>query len=48
MIAYPTDKKKINDFNNMMSSLERKIEIENKYLQFLLAQKAYLLINMFI
>ena len=48
MIAYPTDKKKINDFNNMMSSLERKIEIENKYLQSLLAQKAYLLINMFI
>ena len=48
MIAYPTDKKKINDFNNMMSSLERKIEIENKYLQSLLVQKSYLLSNMFI
>ena len=48
MIAYPTDKKKIDDFNNMMSSLESKIEIENKYLQSLLAQKSYLLSNMFI
>ena len=48
MIAYPTDKKKIDDFNNMMSSLESKIEIENKYLQSLLAQKFYLLSNMFI
>lgn len=48
MIAYPTDKKKIDDFNNMMSSLESKIEIENKYLQSLLVQKSYLLSNMFI
>ena len=48
MIAYPTDKKKIDDFNNMMTSLESKIEIENKYLQSLLAQKFYLLSNMFI
>lgn len=48
MIAYPTDKKKIDDFNNMMSSLDSKIEIENKYLQSLLAQKFYLLSNMFI
>ncbi len=48
MIAYPTDKKKINDFNNMMSSLESKIEIENKYLQSLLVQKKYLLNNLFI
>ena len=48
MIAYPTDKKKIDDFNNMMSSLESKIEIENKYLQSLLSQKNYLLNNMFI
>ena len=48
MIAYPTDKKKIDDFNNMMSSLESKIEIENKYLQSLLTQKVCLLSNMFI
>ena len=48
MFAYPTDKEKIDDFNNMMSSLESKIEIENKYLQSLLAQKSYLLSNMFI
>ena len=48
MIAYPTDKKKIDDFNNMMSSHESKIEIENKYLQSLLVQKSYLLSNMFI
>ena len=48
MIAYPRDKKKIDDFNNIMSSLESKIEIENKYLQSLLAQKIYLLSNMFI
>jgi multiple sugar transport system substrate-binding protein len=39
---------KVDDFNNMMSSLESKIEIENKYLQSLLAQKSYLLSNMFI
>ena len=48
MIAYPTDKKKIDDFNNMMSSLESKIEIENKYLKSLLTQKVCLLSNMFI
>ena len=48
IIAYPTDKKGIDDFNNIMSSFESKIEIENKYLQSLLAQKSYLLSNMFI
>ena len=48
IIAYPTDKKKIDDFNNMMSTLESKIEIENKYLQSLLVQKDYLLSNLFI
>ena len=48
IIAYPTDKKGIDDFNNIMSSFESKIEIENKYLQSLLSQKAYLLSNMFI
>ena len=30
IIAYPTDKKGIDDFNNIMSSFESKIEIENK------------------
>ena len=48
IIAYPTDKKGIDDFNNIMSSFESKIEIENKYLQSLLIQKVYLLSNMFI
>ena len=48
IIAYPTDKKGIDDFNNIMSSFESKIEIENKYLQSLLTQKVYLLSNMFI
>ena len=48
MFAYPTDKEKIDDFNNMMSSLESKIEIEKKYLQSLLTQKVCLLSNMFI
>ena len=48
IIAYSTDKKGIDDFNNIMSSFESKIEIENKYLQSLLTQKVYLLSNMFI
>ena len=48
IIAYPTDKKRIDDFNSVMSSFERKIEIEKKYLQSLLVQKSYLLSNMFI
>ena len=48
IIAYPTDKKGIDDFNNIMSSFESKIEIENKYFQSLLTQKVYLLSNMFI
>ena len=48
IIAYPTDKKRIDDFNSVMSSFERKIEIENKYFQSLLTQKDYLLSNLFI
>ena len=47
IIAYPTDKKGIDDFNNIMSSFESKIEIEYKYLQSLLTQKVCLLSNMF-
>ena len=33
---------------NIIDNFEQKIEIENKYLQSLLAQKSYLLSNMFI
>ena len=33
---------------NILSQIDKKIEIENKYLQSLLAQKSYLLSNMFI
>ena len=48
MISYPTDEKIISNFCKVMDLYEQKIEIENKYLQSLLFQKAYLLSNMFI
>ena len=48
LISYPTEENVICDFCKMMSLYEMKIEIEKKYLQSLLYQKAYLLSNMFI
>ncbi len=48
LIAYPDDNDIVNSFCILMEIYDKKIEIENKYLQSLLSQKAYLLSNMFI
>ena len=48
LIAYPDNNEVVISFCDLMDKFDQKIEIENKYLQSLLAQKAYLLINMFI
>ena len=48
LIAYPGDNNIVNAFCDLMEIYDKKIEIENKYLQSLLSQKAYLLSNMFI
>ena len=48
LIAYPGDNNIVNSFCDLMEIYDKKIEIENKYLQSLLSQKAYLLSNMFI
>ena len=48
LIAYPESNIVINSFCDLMEIYDKKIEIENKYLQSLLSQKSYLLRNMFI
>lgn len=48
LIAYPESNNVINSFCDLMEIYDKEIEIENKYLQSLLFQKAYLLSNMFI
>ena len=48
LIAYPDDNDIVNSFCILMEIYDKKIEIENKYLQSLLSQKAYLLSNLFI
>ena len=48
LIAYPDDNDIVNSFSILMEKYDKKIKIENKYLQSLLSQKTYLLSNMFI
>ena len=48
LIAYPDNNEVVISFCDLMDKFDQKIEIENKYLQSLLAQKVYLLSNMFI
>ena len=48
LIAYPDNNEVVISFCDLMDKFDQKIEIENKYLQSLLAQKSYLLSNMFI
>ena len=48
LIAYPDSNEIVFSFCDLMDRFDKKIEIENKYLQSLLSQKNYLLNNMFI
>ena len=48
IIAYPDSNEIVISFCDLMDKFDKKIEIENNYLQSLLAQKSYLLSNMFI
>ena len=48
LIAYPDSNENVITFCDLMDKFDKKIEIENKYLQSLLSQKNYLLSNMFI
>ena len=48
LIAYPDSSEIVISFCDLMDKFDKKIEIENKYLQSLLSQKNYLLSNMFI
>ena len=48
LIAYPDSNEIVISFCDLMDKFDKKIEIENNYLQSLLAQKSYLLSNMFI
>lgn len=48
LIAYPDSNEIVISFCDLMDKFDKKIEIENKYLQSLLSQKNYLLSNMFI
>lgn len=48
LIAYPDNNEVVMSFCDLMDKFDPKIEIENKHLQSLLAQKSYLLSKMFI
>ena len=48
LIAYPDNNEVVMSFCDLMDKFDQKIEIENKHLQSLLAQKSYLLSKMFI
>lgn len=48
LVRYSDDRGLINEISQILLNYDKKIEIENKYLQSLLSQKAFLLSNMFI
>ena len=48
LIAYPDNNEVVMSFCDLMDKFDQKIEIENKHLQSILAQKSYLLSKMFI
>lgn len=47
-VRYSDNQQLINKISQILLDYDKKIEIENKYLQSLLSQKNYLLSNMFI
>ena len=47
-VRYSENEHLISQITQILLGYDKKIEIENKYLQSLLAQKSYLLSNMFI
>ena len=48
LVRYSDNRGLINEISQILLNYDKKIEIENKYLQSLLSQKAFLLSNMFI
>ena len=48
LVRYSDNQDLINEISQILLDYDKKIEIENKYLQSLLSQKVFLLSNMFI